>query len=128
MCSASPEDELAEYGLVFYGRITDIRDAFGCGRRVILEFEVLDGFRGTEAGDSVEVSAKRGGGGDCSTADAYDVGDELILFTDADSPWLSSCHPVVRAPDGHYYACPTDTGDPDLTFDDVVAALEAAAD
>jgi hypothetical protein len=35
----------------------------------------------------------------------------------------------VRAPDGHYNACASDeTDDPDLTFDDVLASLEAASD
>ena len=128
-CLASPEDELAEYGLVFYGRIIDKHDAFGCGSRNVLEFEVLEGFRGAEAGDSVKVSSRDSGGGDCGVADAYEVGDELILFTDADNPSLSSCHPKVRAPDGHYSSCATDdTTDTELTFDEVLAALETATD
>ena len=127
-CLGSPEEELEAYGLVFHGRVSDIRNAFGCGSRVILEFEVLEGFRGAEAGDRVGVSARSGDGGDCRVADAYEVGDELVLFTDAANPWLSLCHPRVRAPEGQYNACATDTGDPDLTFDEVVAALEAATD
>jgi hypothetical protein len=127
-CLATPEEELAANDLVFYGRVTDIRDVFGCGSRVIVEFEVLEGFHGAEVGERVEVSAREGGGGgDCSVAQAYAVGDELILFTDSDDPWLSLCTPSVRAPDGTYNECLSDTGYPSLSFELVLAALEAAS-
>ena len=129
-CSASPEEELAAYDLVFYGRVIDVREAIGCGPREIVEFEVLEGFRGTETGDRVGVSATGRGGGDCGLANAFAVGDELILFTDSHSPSVSLCSAYVRAPDGSYNSCSTgDSADPGvLTFDEVLAALEAASD
>ena len=128
ICLAPPEEELAEYDLVFHGRVIDISEAIGCGPREILKLDVLEGFRGAETGDHVGVSATGHGGGDCGLADSFEVGDELILFTDSHSPSVSLCSAHVRA-GGSYDTCSTDPADPDeLTFDEVLAALEAASD
>ena len=129
-CLGSPEEELATHDLVFHGRVSDVREVIGCGPRQIVKFDVLEGFRGADAGDRVGVSVTGRGGGDCGLANAFDVGDELILFTDSHEPSMSSCSVYVGAPDGHYDTCSTaEPAYPDgLTFDEVVAALEAASD
>jgi hypothetical protein len=97
---ARPEEELATNDLVFHGRVRAIRSVLGCGSRVVVEFDVLEGFRGVADGDDVGVSARGTGGGDCGLARAFEVGDELVVFADAEDPWLSACSPYVLAPDG----------------------------
>ena len=127
-CWGTPEEELAEHDLVFRGRMVDSRNTIGCGLRDrVLTFEVLDGYRGTEAGDRLELWANDPD--DCGAARVYAVGDELVVFTKVDHPWLSDCTPRAE-PSAGWDTCMYEewVGSPVPTFDEVVAVLEAASD
>ena len=127
-CWGTPEEELAEWDLVFRGRMIDSHKTIGCGRKdEILAFEVLDGYRGARTGDRVELFVNAAD--QCGAAGMYVVGDELVIFTNTENPWLSDCNPRAEA-NGRWDTCMYEEweGSPEPTFDEVVAALEAATD
>ena len=127
-CWGTPEEELKEWDLVFRGRVVDTHPTLGCGwKKEVLEFEVLDGYRGATAGDRFELFS--GDPDQCGAAHRFAVGDELVVFTKTEYPWLNDCNPHAEV-NGGWDTCMYEEweGAPEPTYDEVVAALEAASD
>jgi hypothetical protein len=125
-CWYSPEVELELNTLVFLGTVSSVDSTCGCAHDTRIGFEVQQGFKGVSAGDSVEVLAGNGGG-DCGIGGSLSVGDELVIFTDLDDPFVGECTPHVRIGGYSYRQCATDTAEgQDLTDAEVLLRLESA--